>query len=339
MDASLVTLAIVPRERFSFAQRSLECILANTLSNVELIYVDGNSPAQVRNSLEATCGDRNARFIDNDTYLSPNVARNLAAAHVRTKYVAFVDNDVLASPGWLEKLVACAEETQAWAVGPLYCQGEPAGTEIHMAGGTAHFYEQEGNRFFREAHTSCGKSVSQVASTLRRQPVELLEFHTLLLRTDTFDRFGPLDEGYLSVHEHVDVCLTLRHAGLGVFMEPNSITTYVGPLPLADYDRDFFALRWCDAWNRLSMQHFRAKWDLCAADPGLQHAIDWACNHRCKVLTTWQTLLRPLGRKRARKLIALYEASHSRKRFQLEACRPGHPFSGGRTHQTHNAVA
>ena len=337
MDFLDVTLAIVPRERFSFSQRSLESILANTPPAVQMIYVDGNAPEPVRNYINATCAAKDIRLIRKDEYLSPNVARNLAVAGVRSKYVVFIDNDVLVTPGWLTKLVRSAEENNAWAVGPLYCQGEPAGSTIHMAGGTAHFYEKEGLRFFHEAHTLCGQSTERCLPTLSAGPVELLEFHTMLLRTDTFHRFGKLDEEYMSVHEHVDICLKLRQAGLSVFMEPESVTTYVGPPPLADYDREYFSLRWCDAWNRISMQHFQEKWVVSEKDPGLQKVLEWASYHRCKALQAWQSWLRPLGRKRALRLIAACEAPISRNRFRLDECLPGHRFSGGRN-QTGSSV-
>src|SRR4030095_61230 len=76
--------------------------------------------------------------------LSPVEARALALPHVDTEYVCFIDNDVLVTPGWLDRLVRCADETEAWAVGPLYCNENPALGRIHMAGGQAHVVEEDG---------------------------------------------------------------------------------------------------------------------------------------------------------------------------------------------------
>ncbi len=325
---SLATVAIVPRERFSFSERSLESVLQHTPNATPIVYIDGNSPTHVQQYLENRCADRHIGLVREDNFLSPNVARNKAAALARTKYLAFIDNDVLVTPDWLEKLVHCAESTGAWAVGPLYCQGEPAGAQIHMAGGKAHFYQHEGRRYFRESHTLCGKSTVDVLPSLQQSQVELLEFHTMLVRTDIFERFGKLDEEFLSVHEHVDLCLSLRTAGLGVYMEPASVVTYVGPQPLEEDDMSYFKLRWCDAWNRLSMNRFREKWGVCPTDPGIEHVLTWATNHRCKVQTTWHSLLRPLGRARARRVVAACEVFQSRRQFALAECLPGKPFSG-----------
>jgi hypothetical protein len=55
--------------------------------------------------------------------------------------VAFIDNDVIPERGWLEALRRCMDETGAWIVGPLYCEGEPDAAVAHMAGGEAHFEE------------------------------------------------------------------------------------------------------------------------------------------------------------------------------------------------------
>lgn len=284
----------------------------------------------MRRELEEQANRHDFRLIRRDRFLSPNVARNLAAAQVRTKYVAFVDNDVLVTPTWLERLVACAEESGAWAVGPLYCQGLPEQSVIHMASGTAQFYESAGRRFFREKHTLGGQPLDQHRSSLKRGPVELLEFHGVLLRMDAFDRFGPLDEGYLSVHEHVDLCLTLRQAGLGVWMEPESVITYVGPMPLTADDAEYFSLRWSEAWNRLSMDHFRQKWDVDPADPGLASALNWAAGHRSKALQFWRRLLRPMGAKRAVRLIAAIDSYWNQRRYDPALCAPGKAFDGGR---------
>src|SRR6185436_15805021 len=125
MSTQLVTVAVVPRERFSFAERSLESVLQNIPQSVEVVYVDGGSPSPVREYLERQSAWPHFELIRSEEYLTPNAARNLAAARVRTKYVAFVDNDALVSPGWLDALVDCAESTGAWVVGPVYCESEP----------------------------------------------------------------------------------------------------------------------------------------------------------------------------------------------------------------------
>ena len=63
MARPTVTVAVVPRERFSFAQRSLTSILERTEGDYELLYVDGNSPPEAREFIERMADDRKARHV------------------------------------------------------------------------------------------------------------------------------------------------------------------------------------------------------------------------------------------------------------------------------------
>jgi GT2 family glycosyltransferase len=53
MSPNKVTLIVVPRERFSYTQKSLESIYANTPYPFDLVYVDGGSPKKTRDHLQA----------------------------------------------------------------------------------------------------------------------------------------------------------------------------------------------------------------------------------------------------------------------------------------------
>jgi GT2 family glycosyltransferase len=117
MPETKVTLIIVPRERFSYTQKSLENIYQNTNLSFKLIYVDLNSSSQVKQYLEVQAQEKNFHLIRVNHFLAPNQARNLALKSVNTEYVLFTDNDVLVKPGWLEHLVKCADDTGAWVVG------------------------------------------------------------------------------------------------------------------------------------------------------------------------------------------------------------------------------
>ena len=135
MTAPIITLIVVPRERFSYAQKSLDSLYDHTQIPFKLVYVDGKSPRGLRRSLEQQSIEKGFKLIRTEQYLYPNQARNIGLQYADTKYVAFVDNDVIVSPGWLRSLVQCAEETDAAIVGPLMCQHEPVHQEIHFAGG------------------------------------------------------------------------------------------------------------------------------------------------------------------------------------------------------------
>ena len=289
-NGPLVTVVVVPRERFSLTKLCLERLYAVTPAPFALVYVDGGSPRRIKRYLEDQAKQRGFLLVRTDRYLSPNEARNLGLRYVNSKYVVFIDNDVLVSPGWLEALVRCAEETEAWLVGPLYCFGTPEFTIVHMAGGTANIEQREGRRNLVERHHLPGKRLAAVRADLHRTPCELVEFHCILARTDVFERIGPIDEGFPSDFEHIDLCLSVREAGGAIYLEPSALVNWVTPPPLAWSDLPYFMLRWSDAWNRASLRHFREKWQMTEDDPNRHYAF--VTQYRRRALRPLWTLIR-----------------------------------------------
>ena len=213
MPEPQVTIVVVPRERFSHTERTLENIYKHTTFPFNLVYVAGKSPDRIQRYLEVESQRRGFHLIDGPRYLAPNQARNLGIREVNTKYTVFLDNDALVSSDWLEALVQCAEETDAWVVGPVYFIGEFERQIVHMAGGTVHVKDHDGKRVLYEEQYCLNTPLRAVRDSLLRRTCGHLEFHCLLARTDVFDKLGPLDEELLSVHEHLDFCMAVRRAG------------------------------------------------------------------------------------------------------------------------------
>ena len=259
-----VTIVVVPRERFSCTQASLESIYEHTEYPFKLIYVDGNSPRKVRRYLEQQAKEKGFQIIRKNYYLSPNHARNIGLSHVDTKYIVFCDNDVIFTPGWLKALVTCAEETGASIVGPLMCEKEPVHTRIHFAGGESRVVTDiQGRRHLREKMYKQGQQVADVRPALERTQTELAEFHCVLVRREIFDRIGgQLDEAMLNTKEHLDFSMTIAQAGGTIYFEPAALVTYVPGPPLEWSDLHFFMLRWSRAWTLASLNYLRQKWNL-----------------------------------------------------------------------------
>ena len=262
-----VTIVVVPRERFSHTRESLESIYQETDYPFELVYVDGGSPQHIKRYLEEQAREKQFKLIRTEHYLSPNLARNIGLREVKSKYVVFYDNDVVATPGWLKKLVQCAEETDAAVVGPLIYIGEPEQEIIHNAGGEWKFIqkgqEQETTRHafqnieFEDIH------ISKIRDRLKpRVQCSFVEFHCVLVRTEIFERIGPLDQKLLSTREHIDLCLMATQAGGTVYCERESIVTYVTGPKFDWWDITYYMLRWSDAWDLASLNRFREKWNL-----------------------------------------------------------------------------
>ena len=260
-DTCRVTVVVVPRERFSESEASLESIIEHTTFPHRLIYVDGNGPPALRRHLEQRAAEVPFDLIRVDRYLSPNEARNIGLTRIDTEYVVFVDNDLIVTAGWLEALVERADRCGAAVVGPLYFQGDPDEREIHMAGGDLSFEGEPGHRTLATTHRHQGEPLDDLATPLVAEPVDFVEFHCLLARTEVVRRLG-MDERLLNTREHLDLCLDVVRDGGEVWFEPASQVTYSTPPPLRRTDVAYFMVRWSEAWTASSLEHFCAKYEL-----------------------------------------------------------------------------
>ncbi len=320
MDGPRATVAFVPREVFSTTQRSLETLLKRTREPFDLVCIDGGSPPEVREYLEQQARERRFTLVRTDHYLTPNQARNLAVAHTRTPYVVFLDNDAIVTEGWLSALVDCAEETGAWVVGPLYFEFLPEGRRLHMFGGQCRIEVNErGERVYHERHHLAHALLSDVEETLVRRETELIEFHTVLVDMQAFEKLGPLDEGLLSNGEHGDLCLMVRGAGRSIFLEPKSKITYAPPKQLAEADEEFFNLRWSEAWAAATHRRMTEKWNLAASSAETRQARRWVSDHRRYRLSWLLKLQKRIGRKWGKtfekRLVAPLETALNLRRF------------------------
>ena len=276
-----VTVAFVPREQVSSTERCLETLITRTEEPYDLVVIDGGSPPAVKQYLQDVASKHKFTLVRTEEYLTPNQARNLALPHVKTEHVVFVDNDVLVSPGWLKALVDCAERTGAWVVGPLYFEFEPEGKRIHMFGGEVDIKDDgSGETTYVETHFHAHELISDVDLDLRSQRTDLIEFHTVLVQMKVFEKLGPLDEGFLSNSEHGDLCLSVRGAGGQIWLEPDSQITYAPPKSLSGADREFFLLRWSEAWSIASRRHMCEKYAINLKSRGMKHAARWQSQHR-----------------------------------------------------------
>ncbi|PZO14485.1 MAG: glycosyl transferase family 2 [Leptolyngbya foveolarum] len=259
-----VTIVVTPRERFSYTQVSLESIYEQTTVPFELVYVDGNSPSQERDYIKKQSELRGFKLIRTEHYLWPQRSRNLGLAEVKTPYVVFLDNDVVVKSGWLRILLECAETQGAAVVGPLMCHEEPIHEIVHFAGGESHIVvDVKSRRHLREKMYLQGRAVAAVRPNLEQCETELCEFHCMLVRTDVFEQLGPFDESILNTKEHLDFCMNVMALGQTVYFEPDSVVTYVPGPPLAWRDLRFYMLRWSNAWELVSLDRLKEKWDLC----------------------------------------------------------------------------
>lgn len=293
-----VTVVVIPRERFSRTDVSLDSLYRHTTEPFHLIYVDGHSPPPIRGYLERQAREKGFRLIRLPHFVPTSQARNIGFRQVNTPYVVFVENDVLLRPGWLEALIRCAEETGAPVVSPLYLEHRYEREIVHVAGGVAHLESVNGRRRCIERHRFQGRTLAEVSHLLRREPTELIEFHCLVLRTELLRAMGGFDEGMKNTSEHVDFCLTMKEAEIPVYFEPASVVVYVQPPPFAWYDFRFYCTRWNAAWARQTVAYFASKWGLDPDDPFLSAKEHWTTARRREIFTNLLSRACPSSRVR-----------------------------------------
>jgi hypothetical protein len=257
-----LTVVVSPREGHQMAEASLRSVLADDSAPFDLIYLDVLSPPATAAAINALCAERGFQVIRHDAWIAPAEARKNAMTRVATPYVVFIDNDAFVEPGAFGRLLACAEETGAGLVGPLYLQGPADRREIHMAGGK--LVRNDAGSIVAEQHILAG-APKRSARRLRRSIVDYLEFHCVLARSDLAREPGVISDDVLLVHEHIHISLAARERGFSVWLEPAaSIYFYYLPPPLGDLA--FFRRRWDEAGCERSLAAFCRRWPVAEPD-------------------------------------------------------------------------
>jgi hypothetical protein len=275
-----VSVVVSPRQRWSLAVRSLRSVVERMPAGSQLIYVDGGAPDGISAELHDIVSEHHGEWIRRDCLLAGNEARNLAMPFVEREFIVFIDNDVIPEPEWVERLVECADETDAAVVGPVILHGRNDETkQIHIAGGRVSIVD---GVMVENDHFHAYQNIDEVGPSLERSPSNQLEFHSILLRTSFARDFAPFDEELLTLGDHEDVTLGAEARGLGVWLEPASQVTYLTMLRLEDYEVGYWQLRWCEDWNRRSLERFAEKWAI-SMDAGWPvDARLWATRERIR---------------------------------------------------------
>ncbi len=315
----LVTIVVVPRERFDYTEESLVSLYAQTPEPFELIYVDNALPRSARRVLQRVAAERRFTVVRTPWPVGPNEARNLGFAQARGRYVLFVDNDVVFDDGWLGALLACMREETATVAAPLICQHRPHHSIVHCAGG-AYMGPQQMADFIRQPLPTPGRKAAPrfrmeeeiflqdrpVADAgSQRRPVGFVEFHCLIIEAQFLRAIGGLDPKMTATKEYVDLAMTVARSGGSIWLEPKSRVTFLThpPTPVLKFSEvPYFMLRWSDAWEYESLKHFAAKWDL-IEDSYFQarySRLGW--RRRSELITPVSQMFRFLG-KPARKRI------------------------------------
>lgn len=258
-----VTIVMSFRERWSLTQTAIESVVACTPRPYRFWLLDTGIPARLREALEARQAEWGLEIVTLASRgLWPGQARGLVAPRIDSPYAVFIDNDVLVMPGWLDAMLACAEDTGAGIVGPLYLWGENAASDlIHMAGGELKVESEGAGQVMRERHRLINRRLSDVESQLRREPCGFVEFHCLMMRAEVLHAPGVFDPQIVCVHEHIHASLTARALGYETWTEPAARVNYLARSPWRLGELSLLRQRWSHQAAERSIQRFAQRWN------------------------------------------------------------------------------
>ena len=254
-----VTIVMTARERHNLTEAAIESIVLNTGKPFRFIYAESQAPEWLKETLSRRAGEWGLEVVSYGESLWPNQLRRRILPEIDTDYAVFLDNDVSVEPGWLEKLVACADETGAGIVCPLYLIGDGSTRKIHMAGGRLTEIPTEKGIVLEERHQLANHDTAE-ASNLRREKCDYGEFHCMFIRTKLAKDASIFDDRIVCVHEHIDAALTAKKNGYPIYLEPSVKVTYLALAPFMLADLAYFRERWAFAAAESSIKAFCSKW-------------------------------------------------------------------------------
>ncbi|RTL56984.1 MAG: glycosyltransferase [Rhodocyclaceae bacterium] len=262
-----VTLIMTVRERHQPTLSAIESVLSNTVMPFRMIYADVQSPPWLSLALTELGQRHGIEVVRFDQHRWPQQVRKALVAQVETEYVVFLDNDLLVYPGWLENLVACADQTGAGLVGPLYLWGDGQSKPVvHMAGGVLEETPIGASRLLVDRHQEQNADLDQVADRLERRPCDFLEFHCMLFRRELAQDPEMFDADICAVHEHIDTALLARRKGYGIYLEPTARVLYRAFISTTVEDLPLMRQRWASSAVESSIAAFCAKWNVLPDD-------------------------------------------------------------------------
>jgi GT2 family glycosyltransferase len=240
---------------------SLSRYIGHAVPSETIIWMNGASPEVATVVHEEVSG---AVVGASDVNLGFAGGNNRAAALARGHYLILLNDDAEVEPGWLENLVQTADShPEAGAVGSriLFPDGrlQEAGSLL-WADGSA----------YPVGRGLPGDSLRY--GYLRR--VDFSSASSLLVRRETWDRLGGLDEDFFpAYYEDIDLCMRIREQGQCVLLEPRSVVIHYESASTDSDFRHFLHLR-----NR---RRFVRKWraqllDQEPADPTSPAAVERA---------------------------------------------------------------
>lgn len=228
-----VSVVIVNFNAGAFLSDAVASVFAQSVQPVECIVVDNASRDDSIAVLQARVSDPRLKILEQESNLGFAAGCNRGIARARGALVLLLNPDCFLQEDSLERMIAVlAENEDAGAVGPLIlnmdgteqrgCRRDiPTPWQIFCVGVGLHRLMPNHPRF---------RSFNQLGAEL---PDEVIQVQSvsgacILIRHETIEQVGLLDERYFLHFEDLDWCMRAGESGHEIFFEPEAVAHHVG---------------------------------------------------------------------------------------------------------------
>ena len=269
-----VTIALIPRDRFSPTEECLDRLFACTKAPFRLLIVDCDIPKRFRLQIERVVKGRpRVDFLELGRFAFPNECRNFAAQHTNSEFLCWLDNDTFVQDRWLDCLLEACERHSAGVALPVVLEGRDPQSPLHSATFFKSNLEMHRNAQGRLAFTRISRPEWTMPDHAFRF-FGVVEEHCLFFRKAVLDAAGPFDEA-LNTRELWDLTCQLRALDVPVVLEPNARVNFVPPPPVRPEDRLFFEYRWDLRTAERSNRVVQERWDITNFDNSVPWIRRW----------------------------------------------------------------
>lgn len=235
VDAQLldVSVVIVNFNAGEYLSDAVESVFAQSAPPVECIVVDNASRDESIAALQARVTDPRLKILEQDSNLGFAAGCNRGIARARGALVLLMNPDCFLEKNSLESMVgALAENDDAGAVGPLIlnvdgteqrgCRRDiPTPWQIFCVGVGLHRLMPNHPRF---------RSFNQLGADLPDEVVQVQSVSgaCILIRHETIEQIGLLDERYFLHFEDLDWCMRAAESGHEILFQPDAKARHVG---------------------------------------------------------------------------------------------------------------
>jgi cellulose synthase/poly-beta-1,6-N-acetylglucosamine synthase-like glycosyltransferase len=217
----LTTVLMAAHDSHATVRESVESVLAQTVSEVEVIVADDRSSPPIADALRDVIDPR-LRVVRHEGRPGPSAARNTALRLARSPFVSQLDSDDVWHPDYLESVLPGFDDPEvALVYANVNIRSHPAGRDIAITDTSAH-------PVYRFPRMCDACEIPSATPTMRRDAVMAVG-------------------GWTARHVHVgdyNLYLKLARAGWRFEYVDRPLATYTWPTAASGFSFDQRAARW-----------------------------------------------------------------------------------------------